>query len=143
VDSHCREGQSEPPCPEFSDQAAYDGQPASIAAARSFLDAFLTHVNQIRTVAPRQWEAARLVTSELVTNAVRHAPGPCTVALAVRDTGLTVAVTDTSPRPPVPQRHDPVRIGSHGMEIVAALCLSVTTAPAPGGKTVRVELSIA
>jgi anti-sigma regulatory factor (Ser/Thr protein kinase) len=127
---------------EFSGHAVYDGQAASIAAARSFLDEFLARVSRRRTVAPRQWEAARLVTSELVTNAVRHAPGPCTVTFTVRDAGLTIAVTDTSSSRPVPQAHDPARIGSHGMEIVAALCDSLTTAPVPGGKTVRAELAI-
>lgn len=129
-------------CPDLRDQAAYDGQPASIGAARSFLDAFLTHVSLCQVVPQRQWEAARLVVSELVTNAVRHTPGPCVVTLTVSGTELMIEVADLSTSPPLPEAHGPSRIGRHGLEIVVALCQSLTTHPAPSGKTVAARLSI-
>jgi two-component sensor histidine kinase len=83
------------------------------------------------------------VVSELVTNTVRHAPGPCTLALALHDGLLKIAVSDTSRRLPEAQPFQPERVGQHGLEMVVALCAWVGTETTDRGKTVRAHLLLA
>ncbi|NBM19280.1 ATP-binding protein [Streptomyces sp. GC420] len=114
-----------------------------IPAARDFADAFLDDAAARGVqVARRQRDAVRLVVSELVTNVVRHAPGPCRLGLRLRDGTLEVSVTDTSPSTPAPLPRDPSRIGQHGLEIVHALCVAVEEERTPAGKTVRVCIAV-
>ncbi|WP_200308112.1 ATP-binding protein [Streptomyces adelaidensis] len=47
-------------------------------------------------------DAAELVATELVTNAVRHTKGPAAMRLHWRAPALRVSVWDTDPRPPAP-----------------------------------------
>ncbi|WP_407698041.1 ATP-binding protein [Streptomyces apocyni] len=51
---------------------------------------------------PQLTEAAELVATELVTNAVRHTKGPATLALRWSAPILRIAVWDNDPRPPTP-----------------------------------------
>lgn len=88
----------------------------------------------------RQIEAAELVTSELTTNAVRHASPPyelrCRVdghaVIEVEDHG----VGDT----PVAKPPDGRRPDGRGLLIVDRLTRSWEVDPTPGGKTVRAVL---
>jgi anti-sigma regulatory factor (Ser/Thr protein kinase) len=66
--------------------------------------------------------ATELVTSEVVTNAVRHADGTGTVEIRIRLRAgdLTVEVADGDPRPPVPQSDRAGLPGGHGLHIVQA-----------------------
>ncbi|MFF7361210.1 ATP-binding protein [Streptomyces sp. NPDC008125] len=121
---------------------SYDGPPV-IGEARGFAGAFLDRaVARGVAVAGVKRGDALLVVSELVTNAVRHAPGPCTLALDLQDALLVIAVSDTSGRSPQPQSFKPERIGQHGLEIVVALCTEVTTEFTDRGKTVRACLVV-
>lgn len=65
-----------------------------------------------------------LVVSELVSNAHRHAPGPCLLTLALRDGGIAVTVWDGGASLPTFSPRDPARIGRHGLEVVTALSRS-------------------
>jgi anti-sigma regulatory factor (Ser/Thr protein kinase) len=63
----------------------------------------------------------QLVVSELVTNALKYAPGP--VVMELRSTGarVEVVVGDSNPTLPSAQPTDPDRVGGHGLEIVRAV----------------------
>jgi anti-sigma regulatory factor (Ser/Thr protein kinase) len=123
---------------------SYAGRSPVIGEARDFTAVFLDRAAVLGApVAEVKRGDALLVVSELVTNAVRHAPGPCTLALDLRDGLLEIAVSDTSTRPPQPQHFEPRRIGQHGLEIVLALCARVDTSTTEHGKTVRAHLLVA
>lgn len=93
-------------------------------------------------IGPRTVDDARLVVSELVTNAVRHASGPCRVDLRIAGGILEIAVSDASEFAPIPRPPDPRRVGQHGLEIVLALCVGVDIEPLPSGKRVRARLAL-
>ena len=119
-----------------------DGHPSAIARARDAADAFL---GQLAAAAPPAGERARadvlLVVSELVTNAVRHAPGPLTLCLAPAPGTVQVTVCDTSPTPPRPRPGDlDGGTGGFGWPIVQRLAHRVEVLPRPGGKEIRALL---
>ncbi|MGW7431598.1 ATP-binding protein [Streptomyces sp. NPDC054861] len=127
---------------EYESADAGDGM---IASARDFTADFLTAApaGGGGTVTRERVDLARLVVSELVTNAVRHAPGPCRVLLELFEDALEISVFDQADVSPVPRAPDPRRIGQHGVEIVVAVCESVSVEPQPTGKRVRARLSLA
>ncbi|WP_320774657.1 ATP-binding protein [Streptomyces sp. CRN 30] len=88
-------------------------------------------------------DAARLVASELVTNALRHAPGPCRLTLTLVEDQVEIAVSDTGDGFPTFLPRDPLRVGRHGLEIVTRLCDEVITKPHAQGKTVYARLPLA
>jgi anti-sigma regulatory factor (Ser/Thr protein kinase) len=143
MDEMPRDGSTMSRQDRFRAAVSYDGQSSVIGEARRFTGAFLDRA-ALRGVAVAGVKRgdALLVVSELVTNVVRHAPGPCTLALDLRDGVLEIAVSDTSARPPQPQPIDPERIGQHGLEIVIALCTRVDTQTTGGGKTVRAHILV-
>ncbi|MFE4860741.1 ATP-binding protein [Streptomyces sp. NPDC056670] len=81
---------------------------------------------------------AQLVVSELVTNALRHAPGSGSLALEVNEGAdlLEITVRDGSPNPPRPQVPDAARIGGHGLLLVTRVCAQLHTRPLTSGKQV-------
>lgn len=87
-------------------------------------------------VSERAMDTVRLVVSELVTNARRHAPGPCLLTLEVRDGAVEVSVWDGDPTPPAILAPDPARIRRHGLEIVMAVCRSFAVHRGPVGKRI-------
>ncbi|MFJ2747318.1 ATP-binding protein [Streptomyces sp. NPDC087297] len=114
----------------------FDGAPGCIAEARDTADAFLRH-----HCAPTHGtfhDDVLLVVSELVTNAVRHAPGPFVLGLGLVPGGIEISVRDTSPRPP--HSRTPDRTGGRGWTIVQALARRVRVVPCHDGKTVHAEL---
>ncbi|MEU3464304.1 ATP-binding protein [Streptomyces sp. NPDC006733] len=123
--------------------ASYDGKSPVIGEARQFTAAFLDRAlaRGVAVGAVRRGDAL-LVVSELVTNAVRHAPGPCTLALDLQDGRLEIAVSDTSARALEPQPFEPRRIAQHGLEIVLALCADLSTDVTDAGKIVRAHLPV-
>jgi anti-sigma regulatory factor (Ser/Thr protein kinase) len=135
---------STPPADETVEAGVdYDGHSSSIAAARTFVRDFLREADPDAPDDRRQHGAAALVTSELVTNVVRHAAGPFRLRLTIGGGFLEIAVSDRSADHPLSQPHDPRRIGQHGMEIVLALCESLRVEPsADSGKTVIARLSL-
>ncbi|WP_240800675.1 MULTISPECIES: ATP-binding protein [unclassified Streptomyces] len=97
---------------------------------------------------------AVLVTSELVTNALRHGGGMTSFDVEVTDEGCRVSVGDRSDR--LPESAGPgdgggcdgegggPRVGGHGWRVIRRLARSVTITPqAHGGKRVSVLISLA
>ncbi|MDX3231971.1 ATP-binding protein [Streptomyces sp. ME19-01-6] len=82
---------------------------------------------------------ALLITSELTTNALRHAGGVTAFGCVVRENRLEITVEDASDvlpaaRPP----DDPSVPGGHGWPMVCRLACEVTVGALPGGgKRVR------
>ncbi len=71
---------------------------------------------------PQLSDDAELLTTELVTNAVRHAHGPIDVRAYVRDGFLRLEVADTDVRTaPAPRSAHPDDEGGRGMELVDKL----------------------
>ncbi|WP_306325962.1 ATP-binding protein [Streptomyces venezuelae] len=132
--------------PLLSASVVYDDSAdgGAIAAARAFTGDFLAAAPSARRapVAGERVELAQLVVSELVTNALRHAGGPCRLLLELRRDTLEISVFDRAAAAPVPRGHDPRRIGQHGVEIVVAICESVSVEPEAEGKRVRACLSL-
>ncbi|WP_042392939.1 ATP-binding protein [Streptacidiphilus carbonis] len=154
--------------------ATYDGRTGTIVAARGFVAEFLARAQAEQGVAVtgRLLEDARLVISELVTNAAKYAPGPCLLDLELLDPDLgclepgvpdlgcldpgdpepgaldlgggvlRITLWDTQPALPVPSEPDPARIGRHGLEIVLALCRRFEVERQAGGKRVQVDLEL-
>ncbi|WP_052499431.1 ATP-binding protein [Streptomyces vietnamensis] len=116
----------------------------AIASARAFTAEFLAAAPAVLRgpVGNERVELAQLVVSELVTNAIRHTAGPCRLLLELGRDALEISVFDQEAAAPVPRGHDPRRIGQHGVEIVVAVCESLTVEPAPAGKRVRARLSL-
>ncbi|MEU3911497.1 ATP-binding protein [Streptomyces sp. NPDC029721] len=89
-------------------------------------------------------EAALLVAGELVTNAVKYAPGPCGLDVVWSAGGLDIDVTDSNPAPPRGRRADPTgATGGYGWPLVRWLCSRVDVRPTPeGGKTVHAHIPV-
>ncbi|MFD7443864.1 ATP-binding protein [Streptomyces sp. NPDC059909] len=95
-------------------------------------------------LAPGRRDDILLIVSELVTNAVVHAPGPYALALtADADAGtVDVAVDDGSTAAPVPRRPDATAAtGGRGLRIAEDLGARLFTEPVPGGKRVHATLA--
>jgi anti-sigma regulatory factor (Ser/Thr protein kinase) len=91
--------------------------PTSLSAARSFVGSMLD-----------AWECedrdeiVALLTSEIVSNAVRHATGNVGLEVAIVEDGeLQVRARDHSPQAAVIRRCNPGGAGGHGLNIVATL----------------------
>ena len=110
------------------------------AAARAHLR------RQAHQLPPTTLEDALLLTSELVTNAIRHGRPEVTLAVALEPSALTVVVTDTSPDlPPLdPRTPHPDSPTGRGLLIVHTLATrwGVTPQPAQPGKAVWFALHL-
>ncbi|WP_329417589.1 ATP-binding protein [Streptomyces sp. NBC_00704] len=118
---------------------------ARAADARHALRAFLGNAGRTgRTVVSSTLAVdAELATSEMVTNAIVHAPGPCGMTLELTDDELTITVWDSSTEKPAPKKVDPRRIGGHGMHLVHTVSDKVVVALRATGKLVTAHLSLA
>ncbi|GAA4945883.1 ATP-binding protein [Actinoplanes utahensis] len=83
-------------------------------------------------------DAASVVVSELVTNAVRHGGGCVEVQLEAHGERVIVSVADESSV--VPRRRDPDSLGGRGIALIEAMSAGWTVQNYHGGKRVRVEL---
>ncbi|MFJ1808244.1 MULTISPECIES: ATP-binding protein [unclassified Streptomyces] len=132
--------EQEPAALRFS--AAWETTDASIADARAAVRALLADVGHHPDHRPSQ--DAQLVVSELVTNALRHAPGPGGLALEVTPDAalLRITVRDSSPRPPELRAPDARRIGGHGLLLVTRLCDHLHTIALERGKQIVAHLRL-
>lgn len=84
-------------------------------------------------------DAAQVVATELVSNAVRHANAPIELRLTARPWGLRIEVSDgdaSLPRPcPASEEH-------HGLRLVDALAVRWGIRPRRAGKTVWADLQL-
>ena len=109
-------------------------------AARAYLR------RQANLLHPPMLDDALILTSELVTNAIRHGRPAVTLAIQLEPSALTVVVTDTGPeRPPlVPSTPHPDSPTGRGLVIVDALATRWGVTPQPGspGKAVWFVLDL-
>lgn len=113
-----------------------DPVPESARAARQLVLESLAEVGRTDLA-----EAAGLLVSELVTNAIVHARTSIVLDVAVGAGGLRVSVRDGSPNMPVPRHYGRTATTGRGLELVELLAdRHGTTGDGNGGKTVWFEL---
>jgi|SRR5436190_12109975 len=66
-------------------------------------------------------DTATLLTSELVTNAIKHASGPLQLGVSCTQGRLVVSVQDSDPRPPQLRRVRNRAVGGRGLALVEKL----------------------
>ncbi|WP_051782651.1 MULTISPECIES: ATP-binding protein [unclassified Streptomyces] len=85
---------------------------------------------------------ALIVTTELITNAIRHGGGLTLFLPAVTDDALHLSVGDTSPSAPFVRHHSPGLPGGHGWPLIQRLSEHITITPRPDGKTIEVVVRL-
>ncbi|MFD5813338.1 ATP-binding protein [Streptomyces sp. NPDC059618] len=124
---------------------AYDGESGCIAEARAFTRDFLTRVQAVAglPVSARVMGTVPLVVSELVTNAVKYAGGPCLLSLEAGQGAVRATVWDSDPTLPVARAADAGRVGQHGLEIVMGVCQAFEVHREPVGKRITAVVTLA
>ncbi|MFD9324064.1 ATP-binding protein [Streptomyces sp. NPDC060053] len=124
---------------------ALDGDNGCIADARRHAVAFLdrAHADHHLPVPARARDLTQLVVSELVTNALKYAPGPVLMELRITVRVVDVVVWDSDPRVPAARSVDPGRIGQHGLEIVKAVTEALLIDQEPVGKRITARITLA
>ena len=112
------------------------GESRSVGLARRFVsDALCTWgINGLV-------DSARLVVSELVTNAVLHARSDVSVTLLFDGLKVRLEVSDDSPEPPRKRHYGNDATTGRGLALVDATSSSWGTTLGEGGKTVWAELT--
>ncbi|WP_239072626.1 ATP-binding protein [Streptomyces bauhiniae] len=130
-----------PELPRYSRR--WDADTASLPEARNAAADLLARVRPAPSA--RAVQDAQLVASELVTNALKHAPGPFTLHMEVvpGPSALRISVTDSSPRAPRHRPADPERVGGHGLRLVSMLCGALEVVPLGRGKRVTASVALA
>ncbi|MFJ6509329.1 ATP-binding protein [Streptomyces sp. NPDC091879] len=128
----------------LSVSAAYAGDSSCIGAARHLATGFLTEVQSVHglPVSGRAMGTTQLVLSELVTNAVKYAPGPVVVDLRIVEGLVRVSVWDSDPVLPEVAAGDPQRVGGHGLEITLAVSQAYEVRREPVGKRVTAVITL-
>lgn len=129
----------------LSASAAYDGDPSCIGDARHLATSFLTEVQAVHglPVSERALGVTQLAVSELVTNAVKYAPGPVILDLQIIDGAVRISVWDSDPAPPDVAGTDPQRVRRHGLEITLAVSQAYEVHREPVGKRVTALIVLA
>lgn len=111
---------------------------SSCAVARQFVRTSLLRDRWAGDV-----EAAVLLSSELVANALGHAHSPCFLALRIEGTRLRVEASDADPDPPVVGQPGPDSAHGRGLLLLDALASAWgSRIEAATGKTIWFELSV-
>jgi anti-sigma regulatory factor (Ser/Thr protein kinase) len=112
------------------------GLPGTLGLARGHARAFLEAATRPPPAAETQ--NVLVVVAELVSNAIRHAPGPCVLELSQDGDVLRISVSDTSSSPPVSRAADlSTDGGGFGWHLVHSLADRVEVRLHAGrGKTV-------
>lgn len=112
--------------------------PASPRLARRFVTARLQHWGYSDLAAD-----AEIVTSELVTNVVRHLEAPLVVEVMDLGDSILIAVVDPGPELPAISPPEPTSPGGRGLSIVHELAAAWGAERTPeNGKVVWVRLSV-
>ncbi|MFD8982909.1 ATP-binding protein [Streptomyces sp. NPDC059564] len=116
-----------------------DGRAAAADARHAARPFLASPVREDQPVPPVVQDAALLLISELVTNAVRHTAGGCALDLCLEPEAIAIDVTDTSSAEPRPRRPDQRGEGGWGWHLVNRLGTDVRIRHHPaGGKTIHV-----
>jgi PAS domain S-box-containing protein len=116
------------PAPETR-RLPFDPRPESAAMARGFLAGVLQSAGL-----GAQLDTAVLLASELVTNAVRHATGPCTLIVGIHEDVVEVSVEDGDPRMPAARQASLDDEDGRGLLLVDALADDWGFRALPAGK---------
>ena len=108
-------------------------------APRAARTAIARCCEQART-GPECVENAVLLTSELVTNALRHGTGSVRVGCDADRATVRIEIGDSSRRRPTVRAADPDDESGRGMLLVDALASAWGVTDTPGGKTVWFEV---
>ncbi|MFJ6940616.1 ATP-binding protein [Streptomyces sp. NPDC101132] len=121
------------------------GTEGAAARAREETRRFFDDARAADHLAPRSLQdTVLLVVSELVTNAVHHARGPCALDIVWSRCGIDIDVTDSSPEPPRSRPPDRDVAGGYGWPLVNHLADEVDVRPVPGGgKSIHVHFTAA
>jgi anti-sigma regulatory factor (Ser/Thr protein kinase) len=121
---------------------ALDGEGGCIARARHQAAEFLARVQAEHglPVSQRAMDLTQLVVSELVTNALKYAPGPVLLDVRIDGDAVEIVVWDSDPVLPVARAADAGRVGQHGLEIVMAVCQGFEVQREPVGKRITARL---
>lgn len=111
--------------------------PESVPEGRAFLTKALTSWDCTTTA-----DDARLLLSEILTNAVQHAQGPLGLHLCRTATELTVEVSDHSPHLPQPRLAAEDEESGRGLILVRALADTWGVRPTDEGKTTWFTLAL-
>jgi PAS domain S-box-containing protein len=117
-------------------QRALPPHAASVGEARRLVRAELIDSGREDLI-----DAAELLVSEVVTNALVHAGTPIDVTARVSGTGLRVEVWDGSPHLPAPRHHAPMAGTGRGLRLLQQMVDSWGAYPYAGGKIVWFELA--
>lgn len=137
-------GEAPVPLPSRWAGAAFDGQSQSISEARQFAADYLARLRDVHgvLVSAGGVGTVQLVVSELVTNALKYAPGPCLLDLELVGDSVEITVWDSSLALPTLAPPEPHRVGRHGLEIVTALSEAVRIGRTPVGKRITARVVV-
>ncbi|MEU0221277.1 ATP-binding protein [Streptomyces sp. NPDC006265] len=123
---------------------ALEGGGTDIARARRLAAAFLAHCQSEYglMVSQRGLDLTQLVVSELVTNALKYAPGPVLMDLRMDGEAVKVTVWDSDPVLPRARAADAGRVGQHGLEIVMAVAQGFEARKEPVGKRITARIAL-
>ena len=110
--------------------------PMSAGLARAFVRRCWSHLESADTI-----DAVALCVSELVTNALDHAPPPYELRVARGCGRLRVEVADASARPPVLRPLSPTARRGRGIFLVECIATQCGVEPTTAGKTVWAEFT--
>ncbi|MGW2858787.1 ATP-binding protein [Streptomyces sp. NPDC001205] len=124
--------------------AALDGEGGCIAEARHFAADFLARVRDQQgvQVSQRAVDLTCLVVSELVTNALKYAPGPALMDVRITGGEVEIVVWDSDPVLPAARAADAGRVGQHGLEIVMSVVNGFEARKEPVGKRITARVAL-
>jgi anti-sigma regulatory factor (Ser/Thr protein kinase) len=124
-------------------RAVFPCDAASVGAARRLVRAQLAQADRPRsTLQAEVADAAGLLVSELVTNAIMHARTPVEVRVSVTDTVLRAEVSDGSQTLPAPRRPIGLAGTGRGLQLLEQVATRWGVLSTDTGKTVWFELML-